>query len=105
MRTSLIFSNTSNEIFFGNCLYKGLLDITNRRWVFARVLWRLDRRIFKSLKEAQISVEEWVNYYNHVRHHSALDCKSRTPQIPHNTKLTHSLQWLTIKLFLVEALN
>ena len=40
----------------------------------------LNGEIFYTLKEAQVLIERWRHYYNHVRPHSALGYRPPAPQ-------------------------
>ena len=37
------------------------------------------KKIYKSLEELQIDVDQWLHYYNHQRPHSGKYCYGKTP--------------------------
>ena len=57
-------------------LRRAVSDLT----VDNQILKEVAREIFYTLKEAQILIEKWRNYYNKQRPHSSLGCRPPAPQ-------------------------
>ena len=55
----------------------------------------LERELFYSLREAQVLIEQWRQYYNHVRPHSALGYQ---PPAPRAILDSSPVQSLTLRL-------